>query len=93
MPKSEWQLGVLPSNKEGKSYKAFAERRLQVLSPEISPSVIPKLYRTHGWVLVRTLVDWFCRGFNVPQGVGQPGDPIDHQRLSNEQEHRHFDDD
>ena len=36
----------LPSNKEGKSYKAFAEGRLRTLSPEISPSVVPTLYRT-----------------------------------------------
>jgi hypothetical protein len=32
----------LPSNKEGKPYKAFAERRLQAPSREISPSVVPK---------------------------------------------------
>ena len=38
----------LPSNKEGKSYNAFAERRLQASSPEISPSVVPKLYRNYG---------------------------------------------
>jgi hypothetical protein len=36
----------LPSNKEGRSYKAFAERRLQAPSPEISPSGVPTLYRT-----------------------------------------------
>jgi hypothetical protein len=36
----------LPSNKEGKNSKCFAERRLRTLSPEISPSVVPKLYRT-----------------------------------------------
>jgi hypothetical protein len=35
----------LPSNKEGKNPKCFAERRSWVLSPEISPSVVPKLYR------------------------------------------------
>jgi hypothetical protein len=35
----------LPSNKEGKNPKCFAERRLQVLSPEISLLVVPKLYR------------------------------------------------
>jgi hypothetical protein len=37
----------LASNKEGKNSKCFAERRLQALSPEISPSVIPNLYRSH----------------------------------------------
>jgi hypothetical protein len=41
-------LERLPSNKESKSYKAFAERRLRTLSPEISPSVVPTLYRTPG---------------------------------------------
>ena len=35
----------LPSNKEGKNSKCFAERRLQALSPEISPPIVPKLYR------------------------------------------------
>ena len=35
----------LPSKKEGKNSKCFAERRLRILSPEISPSVVPKLYR------------------------------------------------
>jgi hypothetical protein len=35
----------LPSNKEGKTSKCIAERRLQVLSSEISPSVVRKLYR------------------------------------------------
>jgi hypothetical protein len=34
-----------PSNKAGENSKCFAERRLQVLSPEISPPVVTKLYR------------------------------------------------
>jgi hypothetical protein len=33
------------SNKEGKNSKCFAERPLRILSPEISASVVPKLYR------------------------------------------------
>jgi hypothetical protein len=36
----------LPSNKEGTNPKCFAGRRLRILSPEISPLVVPKLYRT-----------------------------------------------
>jgi hypothetical protein len=43
---SKWPLGAffverLTSNKEGKNSKCFAERRLQALSPEISPPVVP----------------------------------------------------
>jgi aryl-alcohol dehydrogenase-like predicted oxidoreductase len=38
------------------------------------------------------LVRWVDRGRSVPHGVGQSGEPIDHQSLSNKQEHGHFDD-
>jgi hypothetical protein len=38
-------LCCIPSKKEGKTSKCFAERRLRILSPEILLSVIPKLYR------------------------------------------------
>jgi hypothetical protein len=36
----------LTSNKAGETSKCFAERRLRILSPEISPSVVPNLYRS-----------------------------------------------
>ena len=35
----------LPSKKRGGNLKCFVERHLRDLSPEISPSVVPKLYR------------------------------------------------
>jgi hypothetical protein len=35
------QIEPLPSKKVGEAYKCFAERRLQVLSSEISSSVVP----------------------------------------------------
>jgi hypothetical protein len=39
------QKARLSSNKTGGNSKCFAERRLQVLSPEISLLLVPKLYR------------------------------------------------
>jgi hypothetical protein len=39
------QIEPLPSKKVGEAYKCFAERRLQVLSSEISSSVVPNMYR------------------------------------------------
>jgi hypothetical protein len=43
--KRHLEFGSVASNKEGKTPKCFAERRLQDFSPEISLSVVPKLYR------------------------------------------------
>src|ERR1700726_868163 len=42
-----------PSNKERKSCNAFAERRLQVLSPEIAALVVANVYETRGRILCR----------------------------------------
>jgi hypothetical protein len=42
--------------------------------------------------LISVLVHWVDRGHSVPDGVGQSGEPIDDQSLSNKQEHGHFDD-
>src|ERR1700730_5109997 len=63
------QTGPLPSNKEGKNSKCFAERRLWILSPEISPLVVPKLYRTSFSLGSIRLTAESAKNLSAPSGV------------------------